>query len=182
MHAETLSFAEFFPFQRENILLLADYGTISIENGIIIPNPNRMHILKELYENDVICLHHVLCEDVRAEIEAMILAGKWRTESTLFSAPEAQYLNYMLNKKEFSNGLDLRNRYIHSSYPLDDRQELDYIELLKITYCMCLVYVFLNVAEVGIDVAPDLAAYAQDDVKLTGRRRHSVDHRAPCPG
>lgn len=100
-----------------------------------------MHILKELYENDVICLHHVLCEDVRAEIEAMILSGKLRTESTLFSAPEAQYLNYMLNKKEFSNGLDLRNRYIHSSYPLDDRQELDYIELLKI---MVLIIIKIN--------------------------------------
>ena len=141
VHAETLSFAEFFPFQRENILLLADYGTISIENGIIIPNPNRMHILKELYENDVICLHHVLCEDIRAEIEAMILAGELRTESTLFSTPEAQYLNYMLNKKEFSNGLDLRNRYIHSSYPLDDRQKLDYIELLKI---MVLIIIKIN--------------------------------------
>ena len=35
-----------------------------------------------------------------------------------------------------------------------------------------LVYVFLNVAEVSIDVALDLAAYAQDDVKLTGRCRH----------
>ena len=35
-----------------------------------------------------------------------------------------------------------------------------------------LVYVFLDIAEVGIDVAPNLAAYAQDNIKLTGRCRH----------
>ena len=36
------------------------------------------------------------------------------------------------------------------------------------------MYVFLDIAEVGIDVALDLTAYAQDDVKLTGRRRHDL--------
>ena len=39
----------------------------------------------------------------------------------------------MLNKSEYSNGLDLRNKYIHSTYPLDtQQQEQDYISLLKI--------------------------------------------------
>ena len=37
-----------------------------------------------------------------------------------------------------------------------------------------LVYVFLDIAEVGIDVAFDLAAYAQDNIELTGRRRHDL--------
>ena len=37
-----------------------------------------------------------------------------------------------------------------------------------------LVYVFLNVAEVRIDISFDLTAYAQDDVKLTGRRCHDL--------
>ena len=31
-----------------------------------------------------------------------------------------------------------------------------------------LVYVFFNIAEMSVDVALDLAAYAQDDVELTG--------------
>ena len=42
-------------------------------------------------------------------------------------------MNYVLNKSEYSNGLDLRNKYIHSTYPLDtQQQEQDYISLLKI--------------------------------------------------
>ena len=33
-------------------------------------------------------------------------------ESTLFTADEVDYLNYLLNKS-FCNGLDLRNKYAH---------------------------------------------------------------------
>lgn len=36
-------------------------------------------------------------------------------ESTLFSKMEQSYLNYYLNRSEFSNGLDLRNRYLHGT-------------------------------------------------------------------
>lgn len=139
---EDLSLDEFMPFQQNDIQKLANYGVISIDSGKIISNPRRIHIFKELYENEVICQHHVQFEDAKDEIKTMISMGELRSESTLFSVPEAQYLNYMLNKKEFSNGHDLRNRYIHSAYPLDSRtQELDYLELLKI---MTLIIIKIN--------------------------------------
>ena len=49
----------------------------------------------------------------------------------------------MLNKSEYSNGLDLRNKYIHSTYPTDvNQQEYDYINLLKI-----MVIVILKINE-----------------------------------
>lgn len=139
---EDLCLDEFMPFQQNDIQKLANYGVISVDSGKIISNPRRIHIFKELYENEVICQHHVQFEDAKDEIKTMISMGELRSESTLFSVPEAQYLNYMLNKKEFSNGHDLRNRYIHSAYPLDSRtQELDYLELLKI---MTLIIIKIN--------------------------------------
>lgn len=56
-----------------------------------------------------------------------------RMESTLFSIPETNYLNYMLNRSEYSNGKDLRNKYIHSTYQMgEDVQMQDYMDLLKI--------------------------------------------------
>ena len=52
--------------------------------------------------------------------------------SSLLSKPEWEYFNYVLNKAEFSNGLDLRNKYIHDTNSLDERkQQDDYIFLLK---------------------------------------------------
>jgi len=54
-------------------------------------------------------------------------------ENCLFTREEIRYLNYNLNKKEFSNGLDLRNKYIHgSNSESKDVQENDYNVLLKI--------------------------------------------------
>lgn len=63
----------------------------------------------------------------------MINAGDIRIESTLFSVPEKNYLNFMLNKSQYSDGLDIHNKYAHSTYSINkDVQQKDYIELLKI--------------------------------------------------
>ena len=54
-------------------------------------------------------------------------------ENSLFTHEERRYLNYYLNQKEFSNSLDLRNKYLHgtnSSSP--EEQENDYKILLKL--------------------------------------------------
>lgn len=70
------------------------------------------------------------------------LFNKIRILNTLFSEPEQSYLNYMLNKSVYSDGKDLRNKYIHSTYPRDEEtQKTDYIEFLKI---MILVIVKIN--------------------------------------
>jgi len=51
-------------------------------------------------------------------------------ESTMFSRPEHDYLNYILNKSTFNNGMDLRNRYSHTQ-PSDD-DEANYLIFLNL--------------------------------------------------
>lgn len=54
-------------------------------------------------------------------------------ESTLFSRLEQQFLNQKLNKAEFVNRDDLRNKYVHGCYPLEkEKQEQDYYNLLVV--------------------------------------------------
>ncbi|MFR8104544.1 MAG: hypothetical protein ACLU8F_05665 [Clostridia bacterium] len=66
----------------------------------------------------------------------MISEGILKSESTLFSRSEIDYLNYYLNKSEFNNGLDLRNMYIHGTQPSeiesDQTHENNYMRILKI--------------------------------------------------
>ena len=51
-------------------------------------------------------------------------------------------MNYVLNRAEFSNGLDLRNKYGHGSNSIDEKQNYeDYIELLRI---MVLIMIKIN--------------------------------------
>lgn len=104
------------------------------------PNKYRVFVLKDLYDHDVICPHYH--STGRPIIDELFNCGDLRYGSTLFSEPEQAYLNYHLNQAEFSNGLDLRNRYIHSTYSLDESvQEHDYDCLLRI---MALVIMKIN--------------------------------------
>ena len=92
---------------------------------------SRAAILKDLFEHDVLCVYY--CNSELFQINSMVNSGDWEIESTLFSQPEADYLDYMLNKSKFSNGLDLRNKYIHSTYPINKtEQQNDYLQLLKL--------------------------------------------------
>lgn len=56
-------------------------------------------------------------------------------ESSLFSRPEQNYINYFLNKSQFNNGLDLRNKYSHMQPCSEDNDEIhvqNYMILLRL--------------------------------------------------
>ena len=46
-----------------------------------------------------------------------------KATSTLFSQPEIDYLNYMLNRSEYCNGLEIRNRYVHGIQQVSNDEE-----------------------------------------------------------
>ena len=63
-------------------------------------------------------------------IHDMCDEGKIVIEDSLFTRPEQKYLNYILNKNEFSDGFDLRNKYSHGTTSLEESEHLaDYLEL-----------------------------------------------------
>lgn len=107
---------------------LLERGAVVINDGIFILNYERIRILKELNDKGVICLQYKDSDILRE----LISKGEIRVESSLLSKSEWEYFDYVLNKAEFSNGLDLRNRYIHDTNSLDEQQQQnDYIVLLK---------------------------------------------------
>lgn len=62
---------------------------------------------------------------------------------SLFSKPEQEYLNYMLNNSEFSNGLALRNNYLHGTNSTDEENnQQDYYQILKI-----LIFIIIKINE-----------------------------------
>ena len=63
----------------------------------------------------------------------MLDDGEIDVEATLLSRQERDYFNFMLNKKEFSNGFDLRNKFIHGTfYGTAEELQKAYVEILKI--------------------------------------------------
>jgi len=121
-----------------NYLLDKNYIFIDQYNRIQVTNKNRILILNDLHENEVASYHHYRTE-VQEEAIKMSKEGLIYFESSLLSKPEQDYFNYNLNKSEFTNGLDLRNRYLHgtqaspSETDLHEDSYLLYLKLLTLT-------------------------------------------------
>ena len=129
---EDITEENFAHYQIPSVRRLEERGTISRKpDNTYQLNIKRTFILRQLYDTEVICPSY--CKKLLPFMDELECNGDLRYASTLFSEPEQNYLNFMLNKSEFTNGYDLRNKYIHGTYPLDEtRQEWDYIELLKV--------------------------------------------------
>lgn len=137
----TIKSTEYPEWEMADLRWLESRNVMTIDvDGTIKMNVPRIKLLRDLYEHGVICASYYKNADI---LDRLVGSGDLRFDSSLFSIPEQNYLNYMLNKSEYSNGLDLRNKYIHSTYPTDvNQQEHDYINLLKI-----MVIVILKINE-----------------------------------
>lgn len=126
---------EIVKYEQPSLQKLIDDNYVYVdEDGYIkIKNKTQIAILYDLYMNGVIS-YWKLNEKQRKEIDALVQNGILRFESTLFSKPEQDYLNYCLNKSEFVNSLDLRNMYGHGTQPFGDEDvhHSNYIRFLKL--------------------------------------------------
>lgn len=139
---EKITLDDFEYYQQNDIQWLIDRGTVNVINdGCLSINEVRAYVLYDLFTNEVICPAYYM-PNLQQQVEELVSAGEIRYANTLFSKPEQDYLNYALNKSEFSNGLDLRNKYSHDTCSLDENaQAHDYLELLKI---MVLLIIKIN--------------------------------------
>ena len=139
---EDIYISDFEDYQIASINWLIKRGSLRLgKGGIISVNYSRVAILKDMYEHEVCCTSY-WGKDIPLFYE-MEKSGDIIFGSTLFSEPEIAYLNYILNKSQFSNGLDLRNRYVHGTYSRNENvNRSDYIILLKI-----MVFIIIKINE-----------------------------------
>lgn len=138
---ESIKIADYYDFDIADINWLVNRGTLTIDDeGILHVNKARATVLKDIFYKEVLCYSY---ENYRKElIDKLIECNDLRFESSLFSKPEQDYLDYMLNNSKYGNGPALRNKYVHGSYPLDIKEnEQNYYELLKI---MVLIIIKIN--------------------------------------
>jgi hypothetical protein len=125
---EQVNYDNYKVFQKEKVNYLIDKDFLFLnENQFIqITNNERVLILKDLYENEVASFHHYapLCQGEAVEMKKQNMIV---FETSLFSKPEQDYFNFFLNKKEFTNGPDLRNSYLHGTQANpEDTQKHEY--------------------------------------------------------
>ena len=101
-------------------------------------NAERSAILKALFTTQAASYYH-LSEAGRAEADAMVTKGWATRRSSLLTEAEAQYFNYFLNGVDFSNGPQLRNKYLHGAQGNGDGEDVHfhtYITALRLTVAL----------------------------------------------
>ncbi|MBS7787674.1 hypothetical protein KIH23_10225 [Flavobacterium sp. CYK-55] len=143
---EQVKFGNYEEYQKPKLNYLIDKGFISVDSDdfIQINNPARLIILKDLYTNEVASFYRYSLE-LRQEVKKMENENIILLESSLFSKPEQAYFNYFLNKSEFTNGLDLRNSYLHGTQA--NPEELEKHEYSYFTYLKLLFLAMLKIED-----------------------------------
>lgn len=133
---EDVKYDDYQEFQKYSINHLIDQRFIKVDDkGFIkILNYERLYILRDLHLNEYGSFYHYP-KHFQKEVLKMKEENMVFTETSLFAKPEQAYFNYILNKSEFSNSLDLRNRYSHGTQPNPEeikKHEISYHIYLKI--------------------------------------------------
>lgn len=138
LRMNNLKFEDFHEYQKTDVQWLIDHSYIyEDEHGFLKNNESVIWVVDELYFNEVLSYNH-LEKNKQKAIDALLEKGLLKYENTLFSKPEQDYLNYIFNMSEFSNGLDLRNKYLHGTQSLDENVHINdyYIFLRMLILCI----------------------------------------------
>lgn len=119
---------DFYFLEKWDLISISSAGLISLKNS------DKLFLLKDLFYNKVVSRWRYP-KGLQSTISAWIEQGILITKSTLFSKPESDYLDFILNRKSFNNGLELRNKYQHGTQQviLDERvHECNYFIFLRL--------------------------------------------------
>ncbi len=143
---EEVDYNKYEEHQKPQINYLIEKGLIHLNNDgkIKVTNIYRVLILKNLYENEFISQYH-FPPVIQSEIKKMKDQNMIYFESSLFSKQEQSYFNYYLNKKEFTNGFDLRNSYLHGTQANHESKEEH--KFAYFTYLKLVVLVLLKIED-----------------------------------
>jgi hypothetical protein len=110
-----VSYADFKEHQRSTVDQLINLGVVEDTGARVqIADTQQFLLLHRLFAKQV-ATYHRLSPRGRVHVDALEARGWVTRRSSLLTEAEASYFNYFLNKAEFSNGPELRNKYLHGS-------------------------------------------------------------------
>lgn len=136
---EKVNVDDYKDHKREYLQHFIDIGYLKVEQdgSISFTNKNLMIIIGYLRNFDVMSYWH-FPKYIRDEIDKMQEKKLVEFSDKLFTKAEQDYFNFYLNNK-FSNGLWLRNKYVHATNSHEkEEQETDYKILLKLLILLVL--------------------------------------------
>lgn len=145
LSSRKMKISDFQDFNQPEIRWLIKEGFVCLdEQEYVTIKPEVAHLLKDFFENGVVSYPYYkmrlpfMVDQIVEWLNKEDVEGK----QTLFTIQEQEFIDYMLNVQKYNNGPELRNKYAHGMFPLNEKaQEQNYIELLNI---MVLVIIKIN--------------------------------------
>lgn len=133
---EQVYLSDYKEHEHSAIRYLADYDLIEItpDGLILVNNKKKVAVLRDIYINEVVSRWHYPVAAL-SQIQELVDKGVLIEKSSLLSTPETSYLNYLLNRSEYDNGLEIRNKYVHGIQQVNTNENehmQNYLILLKI--------------------------------------------------
>ncbi|MCW2785004.1 MAG: hypothetical protein JWP74_1521 [Marmoricola sp.] len=137
--ANHVAYTDFEDYQKPSIDHLITLGVLE-DTGtrVQLVNAEQFRILRALFTTQA-ASYYWLSDAGRNEADAMVAKGWVTRSSTLLSDAEGEYFNYFLNGVDFSNGPELRNKYLHGSQANADGEAAHfhtYIIALRLTVAL----------------------------------------------
>lgn len=112
--------------------LIKNKIVIKKDNGILSFNKNLVNIIKNIYEHGEFEPYYFKTAIIKKHLDILYDKDIIRNGNTLVSEPEYNFYSYICNNKKYTNGLALRNKYLHgrTNYSEKENEENFYIVLL----------------------------------------------------
>ncbi len=138
--------AQFDDFQQRGLeeLIEENYLFIDEQGFIRIRNEAYFMTLQILYNYEVVnyfSLHYLL----RPTLEMLNNFEMLDHEQKLFTRAESDFLNFILNKSAFTDGYDIRNKYMHGTNSLDEA-------VIKNHYHIVLMVIIMIICKIENDL------------------------------
>lgn len=127
-----LKYSQIDEIDKAELDYLIRHHVVYNQEDILSLNRDYVEILKEIYDHGEFEHEWYTPESINIILASMKEDRLIRYGNTLLSEPELDFYYYICNSKKFTNGLDLRNKYIHGNSTLSEEENESnfYITLL----------------------------------------------------
>ena len=125
-----------------NWLVDHDYILIDAEGYIVFKDKSLINLLRDLFYNEVISYWR-MWESGKKILDGLEAKGIVKYESSLLSKPEQAYYNFYLNKA-FNNGMELRNKYIHTQPSIINNENMHYYNYMTFLRLFIIAVIKIN--------------------------------------
>ena len=139
-----VAYEDFDQYQRPALDHLIALGVLEDTGSRMrIANAEQFLICRALFVTEA-CSYYHLSEHGRTTADSMMARGWVERRATLLTEAEAKYFNYFLNKAGFSNGPELRNKYLHGSQGNGEGEDQHFQTYLIVLRLMIALVIKLN--------------------------------------